>query len=757
MKRKRMIGWLVGIPLTVIVLVVVILLGEIPKDGVTRAAAYKAAALCGGTVEECRLLSEKESAFPASSQRQWYVKYLDALYQKGWITKELAPPDEKEAESLLTYGEADYLAAQVSENLKGRVAVTEKNRSKPYPTADWWKLYEDMCREAGVWEEEKGVREETFQVYGTFEDMTDGVSWRGYTSEGVRGFEGLGLGNYRDREIRALVSGSEIIRIIEKVSDSVIYKNVWVMEAKEKELTAFVGSLTRHLPVKSKVKEPQEMVCQIADVYLTDGAVKKIVIKKERVSGKVLEVRDDMIEIEGYGQVPLDEDFRVYRLYGELRRQGLSDVLVGYDAQEFVVADGYLCAALTLRPVNAETIRVLIMNTGFGTIFHDSITLEFLGAGVMITGDKEERFEAGTIMTFRTGDPKLARERVILRMDDENGGIRIPTISRGDSTPCYPGHLEIKQESEGLVMVNEVYLEEYLKRVVPSEMPASYEPEALKTQAVCARTYAWRQIMANSYKNYGAHVDDSTRYQVYNNTETYESTDAAVNDTYGKMVMYHGQVAEIYYFSTSCGHTTDGTIWGADPSSYPYLKGVAVKEGGGTLDLTDDKAFSEYIKSSPSGFESQFAMYRWNTKLTSSQLEAKVPGIGNITGLTMKERSVGGIGKVLVVEGSSGSKEIRGEGQIRGTLGCRELVIERQDKTTVTGWDALPSAFVAIEAGQPDSNGVITFTIYGGGYGHGVGMSQNGAQGMAKAGKTYRQILEFFYPGAEAAEIDEIS
>ena len=118
---------------------------------------------------------------------------------------------------------------------------------------------------------------------------------------------------------------------------------------------------------------------------------------------------------------------------------------------------------------------------------------------------------------------------------------------------------------------------------------------------------------------------------------------------------------------------------------------------------------------------------------------------------------MGGIGKVLVVEGSSGSKEIRGEGQIRGTLGCRELVIERQDKTTVTGWDSLPSAFVAIEAGQPDSNGVITFTIYGGGYGHGVGMSQNGAQGMAKAGKTYRQILEFFYPGAEAAEIDEIS
>lgn len=757
MKRKRMIGWLIGVPLTVIVLVIIILLGDTPKDGVTRAAAYKAVALCEETVEECRKLSEKESAFPASSQKQWYVKYMDSLYQKGWITKEMTPPGEKDAESYLTYGEADYLAGQISENLKGKVGVTDKNREKPYPTADWWNLYEDICRELEVWQEEKGVREETFLVYGTFEDVEGGMAWRGYTSEGTRGFEGLGLGNYRDKEIKVLVSGNEIIRIIEKISDSVVYKNIWIIESQEKDLTAYVGALTRHLPVKSKIKDPKEMAGQIADVYLTDGEVKKIVMKKERITGKVLEVRDDMIEIEGYGQIPLDEDFRVYRLYGELRRQGLSDVLVGYDAQEFVVADGYLCAALTLRPVDAETIRVLIMNTGFETIFHDSITLEFLGSGAMITGDKEERFQAGDIVTFRTGDQKLAKERVILRMDDENGGIRIPTIKRGDTTPCYPGHLEIKQEKEGLVMVNEVYLEDYLKRVVPSEMPASYEPEALKTQAVCARTYAWRQIMANSYKNYGAHVDDSTRYQVYNNTQTYDSTDAAVDDTYGKMVMYNGEVAEIYYFSTSCGHTTDGTIWGADPSAYPYLKGAAVKEGGGTLDLTDNEAFCEYIKSRPLGYESEFAMYRWNTKITSRQLQQEISDIGNITGITMKERSVGGIGKVLEVKGSSGTKEIRGEGQIRAVLGNKELVIERQDETTVSGWDSLPSAFVAIEAGEPDSSGVITFTIYGGGYGHGVGMSQNGAQGMAKAGKTYKQILEFFYPGTEAAEMDEVS
>ena len=62
-------------------------------------------------------------------------------------------------------------------------------------------------------------------------------------------------------------------------------------------------------------------------------------------------------------------------------------------------------------------------------------------------------------------------------------------------------------------MINELYLEDYLKKVVPSEMPASYEKEALKTQAVCARTYAYRQIQGNTYGAYGAHVDDSTSFQ----------------------------------------------------------------------------------------------------------------------------------------------------------------------------------------------------------------------------------------------------
>ena len=107
-----------------------ILIAEPKKSEITRAAAFKAVALSTATVEECRQDSEEESAFSPSSQKQWYVKYMDALYKRGWIDKELTPPTEENAEGFLTYAEADYLAGQVSENLKSQVGMTDKNSNR---------------------------------------------------------------------------------------------------------------------------------------------------------------------------------------------------------------------------------------------------------------------------------------------------------------------------------------------------------------------------------------------------------------------------------------------------------------------------------------------------------------------------------------------------------------------------------------------------------------------------------------------------
>ena len=113
-----------------------------------------------------------------------------------------------------------------------------------------------------------------------------------------------------------------------------------------------------------------------------------------------------------------------------------------------------------------------------------------------------------------------------------------------------------------------------------------------------------------------------------------------------------------------------------------------------------------------------------------------------MTGLQITERGGGGVAKKLLVTGTEGEKTISGQNAIRAALGDESLVITKKDGKTVTGWGSLPSGFLTVEDA---GNG--KFQIFGGGFGHGAGMSQNGAQAMAKSGMKCEEILKFFYDG----------
>ena len=753
--QNVMLGWMAGMILLVAVLVLFILFHEPEPDGVTRAAAYKAAALAVTSYSDCVKEADQEpSFFSAGEQGRWYIKYADYLYRHGLLDQESVSPNQKTAEGRLTYGEAELLLEAMAKELEINDTFSQlhfrpsaKKQEKTVPEKTWWEAYETLI--AGA--EKSEVEFVPLLIYGTPENIRGGRSWTAYTDQGEFGFEGLVMDIYIDREIQVCKRGNEIIRVVEEISSEVVYKNAWIasVDESDKIFTGYVGGVKREFDTKKKLGDGTGFEDQVADLHLRSGKVEKIVLKEERINGKILAVKENSIEVEGYGAVPMDEKFQVYRLYGEFASRTINDLLVGYDALEFAVADGKLCAALLKHPFDADSIRVLIMDDGFQTVFHDQIQLEFLSNGTYRTGEKAYEFAKGDTLKVTMDSSLFQNGRVIFEPEDQEKGIRVISMNRSYGNPVYSGRLEISREDGGLVLVNELYLEDYLKHVVPSEMPVSYEKEALKAQAVCARTYAYRQIQGNSYKEYGAHVDDSTRFQVYNNLETSQASDAAVTETYGKILMYQNSPAEAFYFSTSCGHTTDGTIWGASLSSVPYLKGVAVRPGGGQLDLTDEDTFSSFIKSAASGYESDYAMYRWTTTCTSSQLEQKISGIGSITNLEVTRRSTGGIAVELQVTGTEGVKMVSTESQIRSILGNPELVIKKQDGQTLTGWSSLPSAFLTVEKKKTDENGMVTFAIYGGGYGHGVGMSQNGAQAMAKKGKTYEQILQFFFTGIE--------
>ena len=755
--KNRMIAWVSGVILVVVTLMVIIVKMEPPRDGIIRAQAMKAMALALTDKEECEKRAEERetSHFSAKEKDNWFVKYMDYLYDEGYLDPELTPASLAAAQGYLTYAEASYMAAQVSGKLKLQTGSTRKNRDQAFPEEDWWKLYDSILRET----DPEGKVEETEAVlYGTPSNLEQAESWTAYTTAGNFGFQGLALDAFLDCEIRFLARGGEMITS-SLVSRNVVYENVWLAESDGRHFKAYLGTAYREFPVSAKLGGEDGMAGNLADLHMEDGKLVKITMKRDRLSGKVLSVTEDAIEIEGYGEIPLAPNFHVYKVYGDFKVLKASDILVGYNLQEFVAADGKLCAALLEREFDAKTIRVLLMDTGFKSVFHASADL-VLGSGADLEYENAkgkmvgERLEAGTQLTVGPDSPYLEYGRMIIT-PDEPEAITIRSIERSQGTPVYSGSLEIKGTPEGLVLVNDLFLEDYLTKVVPSEMPPSYEKEALKAQAVCARTYAYRQIQGNTYSQYGAHVDDSTNFQVYNNTSANDKSTQAVKETYGKMLFYEDKPIEAFYFSTSCGRTADAGVWGTDSGKYPYLRAVEVKEGGKSLGKEDNDGFESYIKREDViAYDTSYPMFRWQTDLPADVASAQISGAGQIQDMTVTDRGPGGIAGELTVTGTDGTVTIKGQSAIRSALGNPSLIITKKDGGTMTGSATLPSAFIAIEK-RTGEDGSLSFHIYGGGFGHGVGMSQNGAQGMAKTGKGYKQILDFFYHGTELRECNE--
>lgn len=375
--------------------------------------------------------------------------------------------------------------------------------------------------------------------------------------------------------------------------------------------------------------------------------------------------------------------------------------------------------------VQDKNIRVLLMTSGYGSTLHDSVSLSADSGLKICYGEQEEEWKDG-ILTLAPDDGRFAEGKLTVTPLNGEEEIRVESIERGCGIPAYAGTIEVWSGEEGIALINELPLETYLCKVVPSEMPSSYELEALKAQAVCARSYAYRQMEDYAYPEYEAHVNDSTEFQVYNNSYTAESTAQAVAETAGQVVRYQGNIATTYYYSTSCGRTTTMEAWGSAPN--------------------DGNAYLQCVKvcGDEGDYEKDLPWYRWRAELSAETIvnligEYANQNLGTLERIEVTKRGPGDVALELTVTGSERTVVVETENKIRTALGGAGYTITKNDGSTVESQSLLPSAFFTIEK-QGE-----TYMIEGGGYGHGIGMSQNGANEMAKCGKTYREILELFY------------
>lgn len=315
----------------------------------------------------------------------------------------------------------------------------------------------------------------------------------------------------------------------------------------------------------------------------------------------------------------------------------------------------------------------------------------------------------------------------------------------------YRGYIYIEKRENGeLLVINYVGTDDYVSSVLGKEMSYSWPKEALKAQSVCARNFVLTR--QGAHKEYGFDVCTTTHCQVYGGVASeHENTRQAVNETKGIIAKYNGELVGLFFFATSGGQTEDvENVWG---SPYPYLKSV------------------------PDTYENpeKASRYTWNVTFTSDEITQKLKNagydIGNVSKIEVDSVSDTGRVTQMTFYGTSGKQTFKRE-KCRTILGLysQKFTVTPNIKvsiTTTSGNAALPlfaqsklgisgiggycvlSGNGAIDNINIDTSGAESYSINGGGYGHGVGMSQWGARGMAENGFTYDQILKHYFTGIE--------
>ena len=271
----------------------------------------------------------------------------------------------------------------------------------------------------------------------------------------------------------------------------------------------------------------------------------------------------------------------------------------------------------------------------------------------------------------------------------------------------YRGRTHIIPHKGGITAINYVNFAEYLYSVIGAEMNSNWPQEALKAQAVAARSYALKKRQENSNNFYD--LGNNQSWQVYQGIKTESpGTYAAVDATKGQVLTYNGQIILALFHSSSGGHTENvEDVWS---NPLPYLRAVP-------------------------DFDQDAPVYKWTESFSQAELKQRILGVGNIISMTPQTTTPYGSVITIKVLGDAGVKTLK--------------------STDVTAALDLKSTRFTVSAKKTEGQQIpSSFQITGKGFGHAVGMSQWGAYNLARNGYSYHQILLYYYQGATLAKID---
>lgn len=277
----------------------------------------------------------------------------------------------------------------------------------------------------------------------------------------------------------------------------------------------------------------------------------------------------------------------------------------------------------------------------------------------------------------------------------------------------YRGRALIVPTDKGVTAVNYVDLEQYLASVLGAEMNGNWPQEALKAQAVAARSYALYQRQRAAKRVFD--LGDTAGWQVYRGiADESIGTQTAVNATAGQVLINGGRIIEAVFHSSAGGCTENvEDVW---TQPLPYLRSVR----------------ESFVEKSP--------VAQWAESFSQEELSQRITGVGTIRSLQPEKLTQCGRIISMRVEGDAGSRTISGD-TLRSALGLRSTLFEVVPQTA------------SISAKGKNQSPPLLFQVNGRGFGHGLGLSQWGAYNLATQGVNYQQILLFYYTNTQLAKI----
>ena len=298
---------------------------------------------------------------------------------------------------------------------------------------------------------------------------------------------------------------------------------------------------------------------------------------------------------------------------------------------------------------------------------------------------------------------------------------------------AYRGEMIFRPGKDGFTVVNRLPLEEYLYSVLPSEMYSFWPLQALEAQAVAARSYTLASV--GSFASKGFDVYGSVRSAAYRGVLNESPlTTKAVNATQGQVLELDGKPLKAYYSANSGGYTENSTVVWGEHDGMAAVPDILTPPRPHDLSLTHLYAWltgspPSYSAIPPCVSQASYHLVKWVAAAEIAHRANHIKKIGKLIGIVTRGRGVSGRVSKLELIGTEGDLSVNGDA-IRAVLG-----------------DIRSALFVMRPVLAPD--GSPRYYIFtGGGWGHGVGMDQDGAAGMAAAGYTFQQILAHYYPRA---------